>query len=91
MNKSHRLPFDLNTAVRFTGVNIVQSMSCWTGTTILITIISMYFGIILYIRAFLHDFKFYFDEMDAFAKERNFSALTEKLRSLVHFHVYIME
>lgn len=73
------------------GVNFVQSMSCWTGTTILITIVSMYFGIILYIQAFLKDFVFYFDEMDTFAEEGDLSALNNKFGALIKFHVYILE
>lgn len=86
-----RLPFELNSAKRFMGVNIVQSMSCWTGTTILITIVSMYFGIILYIQAFLKDFEFYFDEMDTFAENENLPALNSKFETLIKFHVYILE
>lgn len=73
------------------GVNVVQSMSCWTGTTILITSVSMYFGIILYIKTFLKDFEFYFDEMNAFAEEGKIAELYDKFGALVKFHVYIME
>lgn len=66
-------------------------MSCWTGTTILITIISMYFGIILYIQAFLKDFEFYFDEMNEFAEKNDQPALSNKFEALIKFHVYILE
>lgn len=85
------LPFELNSAARFTGVNVIQSMSCWTGTTILITIVSMYFGIILYIQAFLKDFTFFFDEMDTFAELNDLSALKDKFDALIKFHVYVLE
>lgn len=90
-NNLYRLPFELNSARRFACVNVVQSMSCWTGTTILITIVSMYFGIILYIQAFLKDFTFFFDEMDTFAEQDNLPALNDKFDSLIKFHVYILE
>lgn len=66
-------------------------MSCWTGTTILITIVSMYFGIILYIQTFLKDFQFYFNEMNTFAEENDFPALHNKFDALIKFHVYILE
>lgn len=86
-----RLPFELNSAKRFMFVNLLQSMSCWSGTTILITIISMYFGIILYIRAFLGDFKFFLDDMDMQAKDDDKAALSATMRALVNFHVEITE
>lgn len=66
-------------------------MSCWTATTVLITIMSMYFGIILYIKAFLQDFQFFFEEMDAMARIGDFEWIHEKLRSLIYFHVSVLE
>lgn len=51
----------------------------------------MYFGIILYIQAFLKDFEFYFGEMDTFAEQDDKPALHEKFISLIKFHVYILE
>lgn len=66
-------------------------MSYWTGTTILITIVSMYFGIILSIQTFLKDFVFYFDEMNTFAEQDDLPALHNKFDALIKFHVYILE
>lgn len=89
--KFRRLPFELDSSARYTGVNIVQSMSCWTGTTILITIISIYFGIILYIRAFLRDIAFFFAEIDELTRTGDTLLVFEKLKSLISFHVGILE
>lgn len=86
-----RLPFQLNSVRRFIAVNVVQSASCWLGTTILITIMSMYFGIIIYIRAFLVDIDFFFDEMDALSHRNDTESMNAKLISLVHFHINITE
>lgn len=85
------LPFDLNTAGRFIGVNVVQSASCCTARTVLIMIISMYFGIIHYIRAFVLDSVYLFDEMDNLAETDDSNLLIERMESLIDFHVSILE
>lgn len=51
----------------------------------------MYFGIILYIQAFLKDFQFYFNEMDTFCEQKDLPALNNKFEALIKFHVYILE
>lgn len=49
----------------------------------------MYFGIIIYIRAFLVDIRFIFDEMDAMAKENDNESMNVKLKSIITFHIDI--
>lgn len=51
----------------------------------------MYFGIILYIRAFLRDFAFFFTEMDELTNTGDTLLVIEKLKSLISFHVGVFE
>lgn len=85
------LPFELNSVKRFIGVNIVQSASCWLGTTVLITINSLYFGIICYLRAFCQDVKFYFDEMNQLDRNRDKQLFFSLLCDTIRFHMKITE
>lgn len=51
----------------------------------------MYFGIILYIRAFSRDFAFFFTEMDDLMKTGDTLLVIEKLKSLITFHAGVLE
>lgn len=85
------LPFALNSVKRFICVNCVQSASCWTGTTILITIMSLYFDVIIYIRAFTEDMRTFFDEMDNMKFDQNERIYKIKMKNAINFHIKITE
>lgn len=86
------LPFALNSVRRFICVNCVQSASCWTGTTILITIMALFFDIVIYIRAFTEDIQIFFDEMDKLKSERNNERIFKiKMKNVIDFHIKITE
>lgn len=71
-------------------VNIVQTASCWNGTTSCIAVVSIFFGVVYYIEAYFIDIKHMFDEMDRMSENES-SQFKNHTRSAIILHTKILE